>query len=96
MPGRVVAGWLSAAPPRSSWSTIEPLDMESLADVEVGDDDRAALDGVVPEAAEEVQAMKAQGLPNKEIAELLELTPSEVTAYLKQGKGNVEEPDGAA
>ncbi|QQC60210.1 hypothetical protein I6H58_04610 [Rothia kristinae] len=56
----------------------------------------AALDGVVPEAAEEVQAMKAQGLPNKEIAELLELTPSEVTAYLKQGKGNVEEPDGAA
>ncbi|WP_144938627.1 ECF-type sigma factor [Rothia kristinae] len=46
----------------------------------------AALNGVVPEAAEEVQTMKAQGLPNKEIAELLELTPSEVTAYLRASK----------
>ncbi|MDN5639248.1 MAG: hypothetical protein L0I17_00380 [Actinomycetia bacterium] len=43
----------------------------------------AGLGGVVPEAAGEVQEMKELGLTRREIGELLELAPGEVTAYLK-------------
>ncbi|WP_312589155.1 hypothetical protein [Corynebacterium dentalis] len=41
------------------------------------------LDGPRPDAAEHVRAMKDAGLPNKEIAELLELSAGEVGQYLK-------------
>ena len=44
----------------------------------------AELDGIVPEAASEVRGMKELGLTRREIAELLELAPGQVTAYLKQ------------
>lgn len=44
----------------------------------------AGLDGVVAEAAGEVQEMKELGLTRREIGELLELAPSEVNAYLQQ------------
>lgn len=43
------------------------------------------LDGPRPEAAEHVRTMKDAGLTNKEIAELLELSASEVGQYLKLG-----------
>lgn len=43
------------------------------------------LDGPRPKAAEHVRTMKGAGLANKEIAELLELSASEVGQYLKLG-----------
>ncbi|WP_270241478.1 hypothetical protein [Rothia kristinae] len=50
----------------------------------------AGLDGVVPEAASEVQEMKELGLTRREIGELLELAPGEISAYLQQ-HGDSEE-----
>ena len=44
----------------------------------------AGLDGVVAEAAGEVQEMKELGLTRREIGELLELAPGEISAYLQQ------------
>lgn len=50
----------------------------------------AGLDGVVAEAAGEVQEMKELGLTRREIGELLELAPGEISAYLQQ-HGDSEE-----
>lgn len=56
----------------------------------------AGLDGVVPEAAGEAQEMKELGLTRREIGELLELAPGEISAYLKpQGSDLPEETGGS-
>jgi len=72
----------TAAREKARAAAAARLEREKIAELQA---QVKELDGLRPEAAENVRAMKDAGLANKEIAELLELSAREVGQYLKAG-----------
>lgn len=68
---------------------VEDQRVEIWAQINELQDQLAGLDAPAPAAARYVVEMKNEGLQNKDIADRLELTPGEVTKYLRVAREDV-------